>query len=258
MATTADYLTQLQADKQTLVDNLVAKGVNATNKETFTSLVPKVAEIQSGGGSFEITDASYLFNSGARLDIVNELCAALSPECTNYSNMFIGVKIPSLPSFNCANGINFSYMCYQAQNLITFPEINTGNAENMGYMCYNCQKLQTFPLLDCGKVTNISSVLHYCIALTTLGGFKDLGKAYTKKTTNYSEYTLKLSDSTLLTHDSLMNVINNLYDLNLTYNVANGGTLYTQSLIIAAECQSLLTEAELAIAANKGWNVSFA
>ena len=48
MATTADYLTQLQADKQVLVDNLVAKGVSATNDETFTSLVPKVAEISGG------------------------------------------------------------------------------------------------------------------------------------------------------------------------------------------------------------------
>ena len=48
MATTADYLTQLQADKQTLVDNLVAKGVEASNDETFTTLAPKVADISSG------------------------------------------------------------------------------------------------------------------------------------------------------------------------------------------------------------------
>ena len=51
MATTADYLTQLQADKQALVNNLVEKGVEATNDETFTSLVPKVLDIQSGGGT---------------------------------------------------------------------------------------------------------------------------------------------------------------------------------------------------------------
>ena len=50
MATTEQYLTQLQADKQALVNNLVEKGVEATNEETFTSLVPKVLDIQSGGG----------------------------------------------------------------------------------------------------------------------------------------------------------------------------------------------------------------
>lgn len=47
MATTADYLTQLQTDKQNLVNNLVEKGVEATSDETFTSLVPKVLEIES-------------------------------------------------------------------------------------------------------------------------------------------------------------------------------------------------------------------
>ena len=48
MATTADYLTQLQADKQALVNNLVAKGVSAEKTEKFNTLVPKVLEIQSG------------------------------------------------------------------------------------------------------------------------------------------------------------------------------------------------------------------
>ena len=47
MATVTDYLTQLQTDKQTLVDNLVAKGIDATSDETFTSLVPKVADISN-------------------------------------------------------------------------------------------------------------------------------------------------------------------------------------------------------------------
>lgn len=250
MATTAEYLAQLQADKQTLVDNLVAKGVEATSDETFTTLAPKVANVSSA--DFEINDASYLFNSGARMDVVNELCSIISPECTNYSNMFIGAKTDSLPIFNCANGTNFSYMCYQALNLITFPEINIGNAENISYMCYNCPKLQTIPLLDCGKVTNVSNVLYYCIALTTLGGFKDLGKAYlTSRAENYANYKFDLSYATLLTHESLMNVINNLYD------IASIG-VKPQSLVIATECQSLLSDDEIAIATNKGWNVSFA
>ena len=53
MATTSDYLTQLQADKQTLVNNLVEKGVEANANETFTSLAPKVLDIKSGGGELE-------------------------------------------------------------------------------------------------------------------------------------------------------------------------------------------------------------
>lgn len=45
MATAEDYLTQLQQDKTALVNNLNAKGVSASNTETFTQLVPKVLEI---------------------------------------------------------------------------------------------------------------------------------------------------------------------------------------------------------------------
>ena len=59
MATTTDYLTQLQTDKTTLVTNLVAKGVDATNDETFTSLVPKVADISTGGSTEPTFTGSY-------------------------------------------------------------------------------------------------------------------------------------------------------------------------------------------------------
>jgi hypothetical protein len=42
---TADYLKQLQRDKQTLVDNLTEKGIEASSEDTFTQLTPKVSEI---------------------------------------------------------------------------------------------------------------------------------------------------------------------------------------------------------------------
>ena len=46
--TTSDYLTQLQQDKQDLVDNLTEKGITGlTGDETFTELVPEVLNIQS-------------------------------------------------------------------------------------------------------------------------------------------------------------------------------------------------------------------
>lgn len=48
MATTADYLAQLQADKQALVDNLIDKHIEATNDETFTTLAKKVKKISTG------------------------------------------------------------------------------------------------------------------------------------------------------------------------------------------------------------------
>ena len=47
MATTADYLNKLITQKNTLADNLVAKGVSATHSETLETLVPKVLDISS-------------------------------------------------------------------------------------------------------------------------------------------------------------------------------------------------------------------
>lgn len=53
MPTTADYLTQLERDRDNLADNLVTMGVEASQSETFTSLVPKVLDISGGGGASE-------------------------------------------------------------------------------------------------------------------------------------------------------------------------------------------------------------
>jgi hypothetical protein len=89
-----------------------------------------------------------------------------------------------------------------------------------------------------------------CSNLTTLGGFKDLGKAYsTSQSANYSSYTLTLSYANNLTEESLMNVINNLYD------IATAGCK-TQTLTLGSTNKAKLTAAQIAIATNKGWTVS--
>lgn len=60
MATTTDYLNKLITQKNTLVDNLVTKGVSATHDETLETLVPKVLEISGGSseGIYPIGDDS--------------------------------------------------------------------------------------------------------------------------------------------------------------------------------------------------------
>ena len=59
MATTTDYLNQLKTEKQTLVDNLNAIGIEATDDETFTTLIPKLSGISVGGGDIsEYFDAT--------------------------------------------------------------------------------------------------------------------------------------------------------------------------------------------------------
>ena len=89
-----------------------------------------------------------------------------------------------------------------------------------------------------------------CANLTTLGGFQNLGQGYSTTTTeNSSDTTLKLRYSTKLTHESLMNVINNLYDIK-TKGVK------PQQLVLGTTNLAKLTSEEIAIATEKGWNVS--
>lgn len=61
MPTTADYLTQLERDRDNLADNLVTMGVQASQSETITELVPKVLDIQGGGSDFPTV--SYTFEN---------------------------------------------------------------------------------------------------------------------------------------------------------------------------------------------------
>ena len=72
-----------------------------------------------------------------------------------------------------------------------------------------------------------------CTQLTTLGGFIGL------------KASLDLSGSPLLTHDSLLNVINEASDV----------TSSPKTLTLGATNLAKLTDEEKAIATNKGWTL---
>jgi hypothetical protein len=90
-----------------------------------------------------------------------------------------------------------------------------------------------------------------CSPLVNWNGIKNLGKAYTKESANWWDYTLAINGNGNLTYESLINILNNLYDLNLTYDVANGGTLYSQTIQLSRYSKDRLTAEEIAIATNK-------
>ena len=173
----------------------------------------------------------------------------------NLFKNFQGLK--KLPFIDTSDVSSASSMFYNCQSLKEIPQYDTKKFTTCSSIFYNCISLETIPKLDLSSCILLGSNSFYnCSKLTNLGGFINLGKGYTSKTNNYSNYILDLSYCTELTHDSLMNVINNLYDLNLTYNVSGGGTLYTQQLILGSTNIAKLTAEEIAIATNKGFSVS--
>ena len=255
-------------------DNQVIEGIyNKVNVAGDEDLLPE--NIKSGvnifgvDGSaevagFEINDCRYLFYQGARLNYANEILA-ICKNVTSMSNMFYQAKNISdyvdkldFSNFDSSNVKDMTSMFYSSSGLdvLDLSNLNTSNVENM-YGTFNAILVNNLNLSgwDMGKVINVNGFFGYA-GIRNLNFGTNLGKGYTQKSNNYGNYKLDVQNVTALTHDSLMSIINGLYDLNLTYNVAGGGTLYTQQLVIGANNLSKLTTDELNIAVNKGWSVS--
>lgn len=244
---------------------------NAINAEKQEKIVPdnikKGVEIFGVVGNAEssnvkITDASYLFYKGARLNYVNEFLS-LCKKVTTTDHMFYycdSLRTLDLSNFDTSNVTNMYYMFAQCavMNNLNVSNFDTSKVTNMASMFYYCQTIQNLDLssFDTSNVNSIGSIFSGCSKLGNLKSFSNLGKGYTLTTQNNGAYKLDLSACKGLNYASLMDVINKLYDLNLTYDVANGGTLYTQSLVLGSSNLAKLTADEIAIATNKGWNVS--
>ena len=166
MATTAEYLTQLQTDKATLVTNLVAKGVDATNDETFTTLVPKVADISTGGGKYAPRYVSFEQYTGTELDY--EVSNLDTKNMTSTSSMFSGCK--ALQQLNSRNFIksNITDMSRMFSNCNVLKTIDvsgwdTSNVTNISYLFNNCSNLNVdISELKFGKLTNVSGLFSGC------------------------------------------------------------------------------------------------
>lgn len=267
MATTSELLTSLQQDKANLVEKLNEKGVEASDSETFTELIPKMDDIQSGGDISEyfnsnVTGLTNSNTTGGWTMLVKNL-PPLNFNGTTLTNMFANYRGHSLnlSNFNTSNTTAMDSMLNNCQNLTTIEGIenfDTSKVTTMQNMFSNCKKLTTLNLsnFDASKVKHTQNVLLVCNELIDLNFMSNVGQGFTQKTNNYYAYEIDLHLSTNLTHDSLMTVINKLYDLNLTYDVANDGVLYTQKLTLGSTNTAKLTAAEIAIATNKGWTVS--
>ena len=218
----------------------------------------KFEELQfSNFNTQNVVNMDSMFNGCNKLKTL-DLSSFGTSKVTNMESMFSScssLTSLNLSSFNTLNVTKMSRMFSGCSSLISLDlsSFNPSNANSMISMFENCQKLADLDLsnFNTSKVTELTQMFYSCFELININGcLQNLGQAYeTTRAANYGKYSLGLYASTKLTHDSLINIINGLYD------IATKGC-NTQSLNIGSTNVAKLTAEEIAIATNKGWTVS--
>ena len=163
---------------------------------------------------------------------------------TSARNMFYGCgNLISIPQLDTSNVTTLNSIFYGCSNLLSIPQLNTSNVTNISYMFQGCIYLKSIPLLDCSNVTRAYDILNPSyygdqVHLTYMGGFKNI------------KVDFDIRKAPNLTVQSLMNVINNLYDFR-----ANGEST-TKTLQLGTTNLNKLTDEQKAVAVNKGWNLT--
>ena len=131
MPTTSDYLTQLQQDREDLVDNLEEQGISdLTGDETFTELVPRVLDIETGGGGFqprlpsEYQEVEYIQGTGTQYINTQykpnqDTKTEISVETINLNTTFVPFGTRANAQLDYVLGINFNSQNYIQYNTNT-------------------------------------------------------------------------------------------------------------------------------------------
>ena len=156
---------------------------------------------------------------------------------TNADEMFyeyLGITLPK--GIDLSRATTARYICTWASKLIELPDFGLQAGCDIDYIVQHCSALKTIEVLRVNESRALYAwSFQNCKALEnlTIEGIL-IGN-------------LVLSDCSLLTHDSLMSVINALKD----YSEDTSGTTHT--LTIGSENIAKLSTEELAIIIQKGW-----
>lgn len=183
-----------------------------------------------------VTDMREMFVDCYNLTTIPKLNTS---KVTDMHNMFDYCKsLTSVPDMDTSNVTNMSCMFAVCKNLISAPQLDTSKATDMHDMFSGCNNLKSVPQLDASSITSIqsfagiSSIFSMCYELTDFGGFINL------------KVDLDMGSCKKLTHESAMNIINNLAPVSVS-----------RTLKFAKTTFDTLTPAEIAKATNKGWKI---
>lgn len=190
--------------KQELASNVTSKGVNVSETNKLSEIINRVNDIK------------YRWFNGLKFS-------------TSISDSELE-KI--LSEFDFSNVTDLSDLLRDRKNITTFPSFDTSKATNLNNLFRNCTRLVSLPYFDVSNAESIEGMIEGCTSLQDVGGFGGL-KADFKFVMNSN-----------LTHDSLLNIFNNLANVD------------GKQLAIGQTNRDRLTDEEIAIATQKGWNVA--
>ena len=161
--------------------------------------------------------------------------------------------IKKLPVIDTSDYTSFTSFFESMIGLEEIPAIDTGKGTGFYRFMYLCNSVKKIPMLDWKSAKDIDSWFqtgNNYVNLDYFGGFKDVGNAFsTGVSAEYNSYRIIIGPYIEMPHDSLMNVINNLYDIKTK-------GVQPQKLVLGTTNLAKLTSEEIAIATEKGWTVS--
>lgn len=135
-------------------------------------------------------------------------------------------------------------------------------AGSNGYTMYPNRSIKKIlGTIDCSSVRTMvdsystNTTFSGLAALEEMPALLNLGKGINPSTTTMT-CGVNLSSSSNLKYECIIDILNNLYDLNLIYDTANGGSLVRQEIRLGSTNLAKLTPEEIAIATNKGWTIN--
>ena len=207
-------------------------GENCKNMFEFCSHFTSIPQLDTS----KVTNMNSMFSGCALLTSIPQLDTS---KVTDMGYMFYSCSsLTSVPLFDTSKVTNMSYMFYGCSLPATIPQLDTHNVADMSYMFVNCDSLTTVPKLDATSLTTTDTMFGYSWSslnkFTAFGGLTNL------------KVNLDLTPCPKLTHDSLMNVINEAADV----------TASPKTLTLGTTNLNKLTDEEKAIATNKGWTLA--
>lgn len=198
-------INRIKAAAAAIAASIKNKGVTVPDGTKLDGMAALVDSIQTGSGSGgdvpAISDASYFFYQGARVDEFESLKKCVSKPSkmqymfasatiqnldlswldtsavTNMNNAFYSLKGTPTLDLRCldtSNVTNMSYaLAYCEAEQILLDGIDTSHVTDMSYMCNACKYLTSidFSGIDTSQVNNMAGIFGYCTALTEILGF---------------------------------------------------------------------------------------